>query len=60
MKVVALIDSGCTGSVIDQAFAQLHGFEAKPLPRPIPVKNADGSANRSGPITHYVDLLVTI
>lgn len=60
VKVVALIDSGCTGNVMDKMFAQLHGFNAKPLPRAIPVKNADGSENRAGPVTHYTELLVTI
>ena len=60
VKVVALVDSGCTSSVMDKTFAKLHGFNAKPLSRSIPVKNADGSTNRSGPVTHYVELLVTI
>lgn len=36
VKVVALIDSGCTGSVIDAAFARTNGFKEKPLDRPFP------------------------
>ena len=48
VKVVALVDSGCTSSVMDKTFAKLHGFNAKPLSRSIPVKNADSSTNWSG------------
>ncbi|KZV59364.1 hypothetical protein PENSPDRAFT_549004, partial [Peniophora sp. CONT] len=60
VKVMALIDSGCTGSVIDTAFARANGFEEKPLDRPFPVVNADGSRNRAGMVTSYVELVMTV
>lgn len=58
--VVALISSGCTGSVIDAAFVKANGFKEKPLPKPIPVLNADGSRNRAGHVTSYVELVLTV
>ena len=36
-KVLALLDSGCTGTTMDQQFAKEKGLETHKLPRPIPV-----------------------
>ena len=47
----ALLDTGATGSVIDDRVVDRLGLRRKPLPKPIPVRNADGSKNRIGPIT---------
>ena len=58
--VVALLDSGCTGTVMDIEFARQKGFELKPVARPIPIRNADGSRNRAGVVTRYVELVMTI
>lgn len=59
-SVKALLDSGCTGSSIDQTFVQEHGIATIKLPVPIPVYNADGSHNAGGPITECVELRVKI
>ena len=60
VKVVALVDSGATGSVIDAEFARANGFKEMPLDRPIPVLNADGTRNRAGDISSYVELAMTV
>ncbi|KAF8126088.1 hypothetical protein EV363DRAFT_1108585, partial [Boletus edulis] len=56
----ALVDSGCTGSSIDAGFVKAKGLNVHPLPRPIPVYNADGTLNKGGAITDYVTLKMTI
>lgn len=56
----ALVDSGCTGSSIDAGFVRAKGLNIHPLPRPIPVYNADGTLNKGGAITDYVTLRMTI
>ena len=59
-KVLALLDSGCTGTTMDQQFAKEKGLETHKLPRPIPVYNADGSINQAGSITEFVVVELTI
>ncbi|KIJ10923.1 hypothetical protein PAXINDRAFT_39120, partial [Paxillus involutus ATCC 200175] len=56
----ALVDSGCTGSSIDSGFVKAKGLNAQPLPRPIPVYNADGTLNKAGSITHFVTLRMMV
>lgn len=46
----ALLDCGATGCYIDEGFVRAKGLNLEPLPRPIPVYNADGSHNEGGPI----------
>ena len=60
VKVIALVDSGATGSVIDAGFARANGFKEIPLDKPIPVLNADGTRNRAGDICSYVQLVMTV
>ena len=55
-----LVDSGCTGSSIDSGFVKAKGLNAKPLPRPIPVYNADGTLNGGGMIMHTLTLRMNI
>ena len=57
-SVEALIDSGATGSFIDETYAKHHFFNVKPLQKAIPVFNVDGTPNQSGRITGTVELLV--
>ncbi|VDC04529.1 unnamed protein product [Peniophora sp. CBMAI 1063] len=45
---------------MDIEFARQKGFELKPVTRPIPIRNADGSRNCAGSVTHYVELVLTI
>ena len=55
-----LIDCGCEGSCVHQRFVDKHRLNVKPLARPIPVFNADGTPNKDGPITGFVSLQVKI
>ncbi len=56
----ALIDSGCTGSAINQAYVKKHHLDTKKALIPIPVYNADGTRNQGGDITKFVELSMTI
>jgi hypothetical protein len=60
LRAVALIDSGCTTSVIDNEYALVNGIELFPLTKPICVLNADGSENCKGLITHYAKIWIMI
>jgi hypothetical protein len=60
LRAVALIDSGCTTSVIDNKYALVNGIELFPLTKPIRVLNADGSENCKGLITHYAKIRIMI
>ncbi|EGO30008.1 hypothetical protein SERLADRAFT_340471, partial [Serpula lacrymans var. lacrymans S7.9] len=55
-----LIDSGCTDSIIDEAFVRQHNISTKPLPTRVIVSNADGTKNHTGPLTEYVTLRLTV
>ena len=56
----ALLDSGCTGSCIDQTFIRENGINTQKLPIPVMVYNADGTPNSAGAITEVVRLHVKI
>jgi hypothetical protein len=56
----ALLDSGCTGSCVNEDFVKKHQLNTTKLPKSIPVFNADGSLNVAGRLTHTVKLKVTI
>ncbi|KAH0831250.1 hypothetical protein J3R83DRAFT_13870, partial [Lanmaoa asiatica] len=53
-EVRALIDSGCTGSLIHEKFVAEKGVVTHTLPHPMSVYNADGSLNTSGKIKKFV------
>ena len=55
-KVEALLNSGCTGSCIHQAFVDKNGIVVKQFDYPSVVYNTDGTENMNGKITSYVDL----
>ncbi|OCB92046.1 hypothetical protein A7U60_g628 [Sanghuangporus baumii] len=50
----ALIDSGCTGSCIDEGFVKQYSFPTQRYIWPRPVFNADGTSNEAGLIKEYV------
>ena len=52
----ALIDSGSEGKFIDQNFAQSLRIKQTALEEPIKVFNVDGTQNKRGTITHYMEL----
>ena len=50
----ALIDSGCTVSCINEETVMKFNLEKKILEHAVPVRNADGTLNAAGSITHVV------
>ena len=58
--VEGLLDSGASGKFIDQDFAQDIHAEKKDLEKPIQVYNVDGTLNKRGTITQYVELELEI
>src|ERR1700677_3587155 len=58
--VKALLDCGCTSSTICQNFMTRNQIPTQSLQWNIPVYNANGSANRQGPITEYVTMRMRI
>jgi hypothetical protein len=59
-QAIALIDSGCEGSCIDIKFVRDHSMNTVKLPRMVPVLNADGTPNESGPISEIVTVQLHI
>ena len=59
IPVRALLDSGCTGSCIDEDFVRSNGIRTRKTALPIPVYNADGSTNSAGSITEFVDIAMS-
>ena len=61
MEIVeGLLDSGASGKFIDSDYATDIHAEKKELRKPIQVYNVDGTPNKLGTITQYVDLYLTI
>jgi hypothetical protein len=54
----ALIDCGATGCFIDIEWAKLNNIPTRPLTKPIPVYNVDGTANDTGAITDIADIIL--
>jgi hypothetical protein len=54
----ALIDCGATGCFIDIEWAKLNNVPTRPLTKPIPVYNIDGTANDAGTITDIADVIL--
>ena len=56
----ALLDSGASGKFIDEDYATDLHVEKKDLRKPIKVYNVDGTLNKQGTITQYVELYLKI
>ena len=56
IPVVALVDSGCSGSAIDETFVKENNILTYNLPLSIPVYNADGTMNSNGTISKFVTI----
>jgi hypothetical protein len=54
----ALVDSGATDNFMHPNFAKRMGLGMKALPKPKKIFNIDNTTNKSGMITHYLDLNV--
>src|SRR5258708_3030106 len=52
----ALVDSGATDNFMHPHFAARMGIGTKELPNPCKIWNIDGTMNKGGYLTHYVDL----
>jgi hypothetical protein len=46
----ALVDSGAEGMIINSSFATKNGLSLRRLKTPLPVRNVDGSSNKSGAV----------
>ena len=60
VPVLALLDSGCSASAIDEEFVREKRIPTFNLPISIPVYNADGTKNASGLITKFAMLELSI
>lgn len=60
IPIVALIDSGCSRSSIDELFVWEKGPNTYKLPMPICVYNANGSSNSNGLISKFVTIELNI
>ncbi|KAG5649067.1 hypothetical protein H0H81_006580, partial [Sphagnurus paluster] len=58
--LTALLDTGCTGSCISKEFVLRNKINTQAYPVPIQCFNADGSPNKSGSITDYVEMRIRI
>jgi hypothetical protein len=54
----ALVDSGATDNFMHPNFTKRMGLGMKALPKPKKIFNIDNTTNKSGMITHYLDLNV--
>ncbi|KAI6094314.1 hypothetical protein F5141DRAFT_1016434, partial [Pisolithus sp. B1] len=59
-QLEALLDSGASGCYIDEGFARAKSLNLTPLPRSLPIYNADGTPNEAGPVRSTVDLHLSI
>ena len=60
VETLRLIDSGAGGKFIDQNFARKKGFKILTLKEPLVACNVDGTKNKTGMITSFVNLTLTI
>ncbi len=56
---IALVDSGTMENFIDQDTIKKLKLGTKKLETPVGLRNINGTFNKSGQITHYLDLLVS-
>ena len=60
VETKALLDTGAGGKFIDQNFILANGIRTSKLDKPIMVYNVDGTKNKTGTITHYVNVNLQI
>ena len=56
----ALIDSGAGGRFMDKEYAKKMGFPVQKLEKPLIARNVDSTENKTGKITSFVELDLTI
>jgi reverse transcriptase-like protein/aspartyl protease len=60
VETLGLIDSGAGGQFIDQNYVKPIGLITQTLDTPITARNVDGTENKRGKITTFIDLNLTI
>ena len=60
VETLALIDSGAGGKFINQKYAEQQKFPVQNLEKLIMPRNVDGTINKSGAITTYVNIPLTV
>ena len=60
IETLGLLDSGSGGEFIDQNYAKKAGFKIKKLDKPLQALNIDGTKNKRGTITSFVELKAEI
>ena len=60
VKTKALLDTGAGGKFIDQNFVLQNNLRTRKLGKPITIYNVDGTENKTGTITQYVDVNLQI
>ena len=60
VETLGLLDSGAGGQFIDQNYAKKAGFKIKKLDKPLRALNVDGTKNKRGTITSFVELKAEI
>ena len=53
LPVVALVNSGCSGSAIDETFVKENKLLTHNIPIPIPIYNADRTMKKGGSISKF-------
>ena len=56
----AMVDSGANTIFLSDEFVRRNQVHTEPLPKPVRLTNADGSANAIGMITHEAVLRMTV
>ena len=59
-ELKALLDTGCTSSCISRKFVNEKQLKTEKYPVPIVCYNADGTKNKSGTISEYVEVRIQI
>lgn len=60
LQAKALIDSGATTSFINKDYIKKHQLTILRLATSYEIKNADGTSNKQGQITHTIHVLIQI
>ena len=58
--MIALLDSGCTGSCLNTQWVKEQGIPTRPMAHPIPVYNADGTQNIGGSLKEWARVTIKI
>jgi len=60
IDIKVMIDCGAEGDFINRTYAMIMGIKKLALDKPIKVRNVDGTLNKAGTLTHYVNITLEI